>query len=199
MPAPLFLVIAAPSGAGKSTLVGMLRREFPLFEYSVSCTTRAPRGEEKDGVAYHFLSREEFERRVAAGDFLEHAVVHGNLYGTLKSAVEGPMAAGRWMVLDIDVAGAAQVRSIVAREPAGSLLSRAFLDVFVDVPSEEELRRRLVKRGEDAPETIERRIANAAGERARRGEFSRVVVNDDLDRAYAELRGLVLTKTGGAS
>ena len=169
---PLFLVLTAPSGAGKSTLVRMLREEFPAIVYSVSCTTRAPRGEEKDGVAYHFLSDEEFLRRVAAGEFLEHALVHGHRYGTLRSAVEGPLAEGRWVVLDIDVAGAA------------------------DVPSIEELRRRLEKRGEDAPEVIETRLRNAEGERARKGEFSAVVVNDDLATAYAELRAAVLAKTG---
>ena len=92
---PLFLVLTAPSGAGKSTLVRMLREEFPAIVYSVSCTTRAPRGEEKDGVAYHFLTDEEFLRRVDAGEFLEHALVHGHYYGTLKSAVEGPLAEGR--------------------------------------------------------------------------------------------------------
>ena len=106
---PVFLVLTAPSGAGKTTLVNLLRDEFGSFVYSVSCTTRAPRGEEKDGVAYHFLSDEEFLRRVADGQFLEHALVHGHRYGTLKSAVEGPMAEGRSVLLDIDVAGAAQV------------------------------------------------------------------------------------------
>ena len=100
--------------------------------------------------------------------------------------------------MDIDVAGAAQVRDIVRREPGGSALRRGHLDVFIDVPSLDELRRRLEKRGEDAPETIARRLANAEGERARRGEFAAVVVNDDLDAAYARLRALVLEKTGAA-
>lgn len=193
---PLFLVLTAPSGAGKSTLVGLLRQEFSQFVYSVSCTTRAPRGNEKDGVAYHFLSPEAFERRAAAGEFLEHALVHGHRYGTLRSAVEGPMARGEWVILDIDVAGAAQVRSIVGREPEDSPLRRGFLDVFIDVPSLDELRRRLEKRGEDSPETIKTRLANAAGERARRGEFAAIVVNDVLESAYARLRALVLEKTG---
>ena len=194
---PLFLVLTAPSGAGKSTLVRMLRDEFPSVVYSVSCTTRAPRGEERDGVAYHFLSDEEFDRRVAAGEFLEHAVVHGHQYGTLRSAVEGPLAEGRWVVMDIDVAGAAQVREIVGQMPAESPVRRGFLDLFIDVPSMEELRRRLEKRGEDAPEVIETRLRNAEGERARKGEFAAVVVNDDLARAYAELRAAALAKAGG--
>ena len=194
---PLFLVLTAPSGAGKSTLVRMLRDEFPSVVYSVSCTTRAPRGEERDGVAYHFLSDEECDRRGAAGEFLEHAVVHGHQYGTLRSAVEGPLAEGRWVVMDIDVAGAAQVREIVGRMPAESPVRRGFLDLFIDVPSMEELRRRLEKRGEDAPEVIETRLRNAEGERARKGEFAAVVVNDDLARAYAELRAAALAKAGG--
>ena len=194
---PVFLVLTAPSGAGKTTLVNLLRAEFDVFDYSVSCTTRAPRGEEKDGVAYHFLSDEEFLRRVAAGEFLEHAMVHGHRYGTLKSAVEGPMAVGRSVLLDIDVAGAAQVRDIVRGLPPDAPLARAFLDVFIDVPSLEELRRRLEKRGEDAPDVIERRLRNAEGERARRGEFSAIVVNDDLATAHAELRALVLRKACG--
>lgn len=194
---PLFLVLTAPSGAGKSTLVRMLREEFPAIVYSVSCTTRAPRGEEKDGVAYHFLSDEEFLRRVAAGEFLEHALVHGHRYGTLRSAVEGPLAEGRWVVLDIDVAGAAQVRDIVRTLPGDAPLRRGFLDLFIDVPSIGELRRRLEKRGEDAPEVIETRLRNAEGERARKGEFSAIVVNDDLATAYAELRAAVLAKTAG--
>lgn len=191
---PVFLVLTAPSGAGKTTLVNLLRDEFGSFVYSVSCTTRAPRGEEKDGVAYHFLSDEEFLRRVADGQFLEHALVHGHRYGTLKSAVEGPMAEGRSVLLDIDVAGAAQVREIVRGLPPDAPLARAFLDVFIDVPSMEELRRRLEKRGEDAPDVIERRLRNAEGERARRGEFSAIVVNDVLETAYAELRAIVLAK-----
>ena len=195
---PLFLVLTAPSGAGKSTLVRMLREEFPAIVYSVSCTTRAPRGEEKDGVAYHFLTDEEFLRRVDAGEFLEHALVHGHRYGTLKSAVEGPLAEGRWVVLDIDVAGAAQVREIVRGMPEDAPLRRGFLDLFIDIPSIEELRRRLEKRGEDAPEVIETRLRNAEGERARKGEFAAIVVNDDLATAYAELRAAVLEKTGGA-
>ena len=196
---PLFLVLTAPSGAGKSTLVRMLREEFPATVYSVSCTTRAPRGEEKDGVAYHFLTEEEFLRRVDAGEFLEHALVHGHYYGTLKSAVEGPLAEGRWVVLDIDVAGAAQVREIVRKMPEDAPLRRGFLDLFIDIPSIEELRRRLEKRGEDAPDVIETRLRNAEGERARKGEFAAIVVNDDLAMAYAELRAAVLAKTGAAA
>jgi guanylate kinase len=199
MDSPLFLVLTAPSGGGKSTLIRMLRAEFPRFAYSVSCTTRAPRGQEKDGEAYHFLTPEQFEKRVEAGLFLEHALVHGHRYGTLKSEVEKPLARGDWALLDIDVAGAAQVRSMVLREPVDSVIRRGFLDVFIDVPSLDELRRRLIARGEDSPETIQTRLANAVGERARKGEFAEIVVNDKLDEAYARLRGLVLAKTAAGA
>ena len=188
---PLFLVLTAPSGAGKSTLVRMLREEFPATVYSVSCTTRAPRGEEKDGVAYHFLSDEEFLRRVAAGEFLEHALVHGHYYGTLKSAVEGPLAEGRWVVLDIDVAGAAQVRARLASLPPDDPIRGGFTDIFILPPSLEELRRRLVTRGEDSPETIEKRMKNATGEMARANEYRFKIVNDDLEIAYKELKAAI--------
>ena len=188
------LIFSAPSGSGKSTVVNHILGTHKGIEFSVSATSRLPRGEEKDGVAYHFLSDEEFLRRVAAGEFLEHAMVHGHRYGTLKSAIEGPMAAGRSVLLDIDVAGAAQVREIVRGLPPDAPLRRAFLDVFIDVPSLEELRRRLEKRGEDAPDVIETRLRNAEGERAHRNEFAAIVVNDVLETAYAELRALVLAK-----
>lgn len=193
---PLFLVLTAPSGAGKSTLIRMLRGEFPFMRYSVSCTTRAPRGAEQDGVSYHFLTDEAFRARIAAGEFLEHAVVHGHRYGTLKSAVAGSLSDGGAVILDIDVAGAAQVRAALASEPEDSNLRRGFTDVFIDVPSMDELRRRLEKRGEDSPETIAVRMRNAEGERARKGEFTHVVVNDDLGDAYARLRKIAVDKLG---
>lgn len=193
---PLFLVLTAPSGAGKSTLIRMLREEFPFMRYSVSCTTRAPRGAEQDGVAYHFLTDEVFNARVAAGEFLEHAIVHDHQYGTLKSAVAGPLAEGGSILLDIDVDGAAQVRAALASEPEDSNLRRGFTDVFIDIPSLEELRRRLEKRGEDSPETIQLRLRNAEGERARKGEFTHLVVNDILEDAYAKLRKIVVGKLG---
>jgi guanylate kinase len=118
-------------------------------------------------------------------------MVHGHRYGTLKSAIEGPMAEGRSVLLDIDVAGAAQVREIVRGLPPDAPLKRAFLDVFIDVPSLEELRRRLVTRGEDSPETIEKRMKNASGEIARANEYRFRIVNDDLEIAYKELKAVV--------
>ena len=184
---PLLIVMSAPSGAGKSTLCDLLLQEFPEITYSISCTTREPRGQEEDGIDYFFLSREEFARRVREGMLLEHATVHGNLYGTPADPVREAFAEGQSVLMDIDVAGAAQVREAVARLPEGDPLREGFVDVFIEPPDMEELRRRLVGRGEDAPETIELRLRNAEGEMARAGEFAYRVVNDDLDRATDEL------------
>lgn len=189
---PLMVVVAAPSGAGKTTLCNMLLSEFPSFVYSVSCTTRAPRGAEVDGVAYSFLKDNEFLGCIEAGDFLEHAVVHGNRYGTLKQTVKAAMAAGHSVILDIDVAGAAQVRRIVAALPDDDPMKVGFIDVFLTVVSLDVLRARLVKRGEDAPETIERRLRNASEEMGRAGEFSHVVVSDVLEVTYAAFKAIIL-------
>lgn len=185
----LLLVVSAPSGAGKTTLCDRLLAEHPDMIRSVSCTTRAPRGSEKDGRDYLFLSPAEFNRRVEAGEFLEHATVHGNQYGTLRSTVEAGLNAGRDVLLVIDVQGAAAVRA--SARAAGGLLSRGYVDIFISPPSLEALRFRLQHRGEDAPEVIDRRLAGAVNEMARAGEYSYRVVNDDLDRAYAELNSII--------
>jgi len=176
----LCLVISAPSGAGKSTLVERLRAEFPHFAYSISCTTRAPRGEEKDGKDYHFLTREEFVTRREAGYFAEWAEVHANLYGTPKAPVEEHLASGRDVLFDIDVQGALQVKSVF---PQG-------LFVFIMPPSREELERRLRGRGTDSGEAIARRLGNALGELRQAGQFDYLIVNDDLDTAVDELRAI---------
>ncbi len=193
---PLLIVMSAPSGAGKSTLCDLLLQEFPEITYSVSCTTRAPRGQEEDGIDYFFLSKEEFDRRVREGLLLEHATVHGNLYGTPADPVREAFAEGQSVLMDIDVAGAAQVREAVAKLPPGDPLREGFVDIFVEPPDMEELRRRLEGRGEDAPETIELRLRNAQGEMDRAGEFTYRVVNDDLDMAYRRLRDILLVKSG---
>ena len=193
---PLLIVMSAPSGAGKSTLCDLLLQEFPEITYSVSCTTRAPRGEEEDGVDYYFLSQEAFERHVREGLLLEHAEVHGNRYGTPAGPVREAFAEGQSVLMDIDVVGAASVRRYVAGLPAGDPLREGFVDVFVAPPSLEELRRRLVGRGEDSPESIEVRLRNAEGELARAHEFTYRVVNDDLRQAYLRLRDIVLLKGG---
>lgn len=187
---PLLVVLSAPSGAGKTTVcdrVTGLRRDIVR---SVSCTTRAPRGGEVDGKAYFFLSDSEFDRRLAENAFLEHATVHGFRYGTLRRTVEENLAEGNSVVLAIDVQGAEQVRSHVARLPEGSRLRRGFVDVFLEPPSVEVLRERLAGRGEDSAEVVERRLRNADAEMAQRMQFRYRVVNDDLEKAVAEVIGI---------
>lgn len=188
---PLLIVLSAPSGAGKTTVCNRIMAERHVIVRSVSCTTRAPRGGEKHGEAYFFLSEAEFDRRLAEGAFLEHATVHGFRYGTLRSTVEEGMRGGRNVVLTIDVQGAEQVRAHVAALPAEDLLRRGFVDIFMEPPSMEALRERLTGRGEDSPDVIERRLRNAAGEMAQRGRFRYRVVNDVIDRAVAEVLAII--------
>ena len=191
---PLLLVVSAPSGAGKTTLCERLRAEFPALTYSVSCTTRAPREGERDGADYHFLSEAEFGRRLEAGEFLEHAEVHGHRYGTLRRTVAEGLAAGRDVLLDIDVQGAAQIRARLAAAAEGDPIRRGYADLFIAPPSLDELRRRLERRGTDARETIERRLQKAGAEMARASEYDYVLVNDDLDRAYGVLRAILVAE-----
>ena len=176
------LVITGPSGVGKGTLIRTLRERVSGLELSVSATTRAPRPGEGDGVDYHFLSEAEFDRRLAAGEFIEHAEYAGNRYGTLRSEIGRARESGvRALVLEIEVQGARQVREALP----------GAVQVFVAPPSEEALRTRLVGRGADDPEQIERRLAVAARELAARDEFEHVIVNDRLEDAVEELVELV--------
>jgi guanylate kinase len=173
-------VITGPSGVGKGTLIRGLLERVPGLELAVSATTRPPRPGEVDGRDYHFLSPKEFERRVQAGDFVEHAVYAGNRYGTLRSELERP---ARGIVLEIDLQGARQVRETLPEA----------MQVFIAPPSLEALEARLRRRGSDAPEQIRDRLAVAPRELAAQEEFSRVVVNDDLERAIRELEQLTAT------
>jgi len=194
---PLFIVISAPSGCGKSTLIDMLLQEYHNLVYSISCTTRAPRGEEEDGIDYHFLSVERFRELMAENAFLEYAEVHGNLYGTLRAPIEEILAEGNSAILDIDVAGAAKVRHHVLHHlPPDDPLRVGFTDIFVNPPSVEALRERLERRGTDSPETIERRLANAEGEMARASEYAYQITNDDLYMAYRRLCDLIEVRAG---
>ena len=193
---PLFIVMSAPSGCGKSTLIDMLLQEYHDIVYSISCTTREPRGEEEDGLDYHFLAKQRFEELVGQGAFIEYAKVHDNYYGTLKAPIEEVLAEGNSMILDIDVQGAAKVRDYVRALPDSDPLKVGYVDIFVNPPSLEALRARLEGRGTDAPEVIERRLANAEGEMARAGEYMFRVVNDDLGMCFKRLCDLIDALSG---
>ncbi|HKA67372.1 MAG TPA: guanylate kinase [Solirubrobacterales bacterium] len=179
-------VITGPSGVGKGTLIRELLRRVPDLELSISATTREPREGEVDGRDYHFLTREEFDRRVEAEDFLEFATYSGNRYGTLRSEVERRLAAGHSVVLEIEVQGARQVRAAM----------RESVQVFIAPPEPAVLRERLNARGTDAPGAIDARLEVAAQEMAAQDEFAYRVVNDDLDRAADELEGIVRAELG---
>lgn len=186
---PLLIVVSAPSGAGKTTLCDRLLAEHPLMVYSISCTTRAPRGGEVDGRDYHFLAPAEFNKRVAGGEFIEHAVVHGNQYGTLRKTVQESLCAGKDVLMDIDVQGAASIRA--AAQGDDGLLKSGYVDVFIAPPSLTALRARLTARNEDAPEVIDQRVKNAVVEMARWREYQYLVINDKLDEAFVELQSVV--------
>jgi len=193
---PLMVVVSAPSGAGKSTLCDRLVGEFPKIAYSVSCTTRDPRGGEKDGVHYFFLSKREFKERIRNGEFLEYAKVHGNYYGTLEDTVLFAMEEGRHVLLDIDVQGAAQLRESLKRLDLRHPVRRGFVDLFVSPPSLEELERRLRRRGTDREADIRKRLENARAEMACAPAYAFRVVNDDLEQAYHDVKAILLAEMG---
>lgn len=193
---PLFIVMSAPSGCGKSTLIDMILQEYPDVCYSISCTTREPRGEEEDGLDYHFKSKERFEDLIKENAFLEYACVHGNYYGTLKQPIVEVLNEGNSMILDIDVQGAAKVREYVRGLPNNDPLKIGYVDIFILPPDMEELRRRLEGRGTDTKEVIEKRLANAEGEIARADEYMFKVTNDDLAMAYKRLCDLIDALSG---
>jgi guanylate kinase len=174
-------VIAAPSGAGKTSLVRSLMERETSLRFSISYTTRPQRPNEVHGRDYFFVAREEFDRMVAAGEFLEHATVFDNSYGTARRQVEDSLAAGQDLILEIDWQGARQIRAALPE----------CRSVFILPPSRPELERRLRGRGTDAEEVIQRRLRDAAGDMGHWREFEFVVVNDDFARALAELQAIV--------
>ena len=174
-------VITGPSGVGKGTLIRSLRERMPELELSVSATTRAPRPGEEDGVDYHFLGDSDFQRRVDAGDFVEHAVYSGRRYGTLRSELERRTAAGHPVVLEIETQGARQVRTTLPEA----------VQIFIAPPSEDALRARLVGRGTDDPEQVEARLDTAREELHAQREFPHVVINDRLEDASDALEEVV--------
>jgi guanylate kinase len=188
-------VITGPSGVGKGTLISRLRERMPELELSVSATTREPREGEREGRDYRFLDPERFDRLAREGAFLEHATFSGNRYGTLREEVEKRMRAGRPVVLEIEVQGARQVRAAMEGDGAeGDAVM-----IFIAPPDPAALRERLARRGTDSEEAIARRLETAKQELESQVEFPHVVLNDDVDRAAAELERIVRRELAKAS
>jgi guanylate kinase len=173
----ILIVLSAPSGAGKLTILNALRAQAQDIVTTVSATTRAPRSGEVDGKDYYFVTREEFERRRDANEFLEWAVVHGNMYGTLSSELDRCLASGSDVVLELDVQGMRNLRR----------LGRGAISIFLMPPSLEALEQRLRGRAEDSGDEITVRLKNAVDEMEARDEFDHVVINDEIDRAVSEM------------
>lgn len=177
------VIFSAPSGSGKSTIVSHILKLHPELKFSVSAASRAPRGDEKNGVAYWFISADEFRKRIADNEFVEYEEVYpGSFYGTLKSEVERIWDNGDAIIFDVDVKGGVNLKKYFG--------DRA-LSVFIQAPSVEVLRQRLVSRATDSQEAIERRVAKAAEEMTYADKFDHIIVNDDLQKAYADAEKLV--------
>lgn len=174
-------VVVAPSGAGKTSLVAALLKEEPNIRLSISHTTRGPREGEQDGREYHFVERSAFEKMIAAGDFLEHADVYGNYYGTSRRWIEDELEGDHDVLLEIDWQGARQVRKLFP----------AMVGIFILPPSLAELRKRLLSRGKDAPEAIEKRMASARNEISHVLEFEYIIVNERFEAALTDLVSIV--------
>lgn len=177
----LLFVVTAPSGAGKSSLIRAALEEAPDVRLSVSYTTRAPRAGEQNGREYHFVDADSFEAMVQRGEFLECAEVHGNRYGTSQRVIDETLARGEDLLLEIDWQGAAQVRRLYPASVA----------IFILPPSVEELERRLRDRRTDAPEVIDRRLRDALSDMSHWDEFDYVIINDELDKAVADLEAVL--------
>jgi guanylate kinase len=176
------IVIVGPSGAGKSTLMKKIRSSFPELEESISCTTRSIRDGEKEGVNYFYLTKNEFLKRKDRGDFLEWATVHSNLYGTSKEFVKKKMDSGISLLFDIDIQGADSIKEYFG--------DRSHI-IFIAPPNLEELKERLLSRGTDSLDVIKERLQNAKGELLRKNDYNYLVENDGLDKAYAQLKGII--------
>ncbi len=176
-----FYIISAPSGSGKTTLVSQLMAKESNLEFSISCTTRNPRGQEEDGKEYYFISREEFEARIADGEFLEWAKVFDHYYGTSRRELARAEAAGKDLVLDIDVQGARQLKEKIA----------GAVSIFILAPSRAELEQRLRARSEDSGEVIERRLEEAAAEIRNYSAYDYVIVNERVEESARDLRSII--------
>ncbi|MBC7384799.1 MAG: guanylate kinase [Cryobacterium sp.] len=184
------IVISAPSGTGKTTICERLLREVPELILSVSTTTRAPRGTEAHGIAYFFVSPDDFKAKIKADGFAEWAEVHGNFYGTTKDYIDAAIQSGKSLLLDIDVQGAESLRSVYPQRT---------VRIFLAPPSIAELERRLRNRGTDSEATIQKRLAAAVSEMKEIKRFDHVVVNDELERAYFQVLGIVLHAVRGTT
>ena len=177
------IIFSAPSGSGKTTIVKRLLSTFPQFEFSISATSRQPRGEERNGVDYFFLTQDEFRQKVAENAFVEwEEVYNGTCYGTLRSEMERIWAKGNVIIFDVDVMGGINLKRIFGDDACS---------IFIKAPSVEALRERLIGRGTDSAETIEKRVAKAEFELSKASEFDFVVVNDILDNAVAETEQII--------
>ena len=181
----ILFVVSAPSGAGKTTLCDALRQT-PDFVYSVSCTTRAPRAGETEGEDYHFLSEEDFVRRIKAGEFLEYAEVHGKYYGTLRQPIRSSLDEGVDVLIDVDIQGAAAIRSF-----DDEFIRRALCDVFIMPPDLDELRRRLTKRGTETEEQIELRLQNAAREMELWRDYRYTIISKSMEEDLLKFRHIM--------
>lgn len=177
------IIFSAPSGSGKSTIVGHILKLHPEMEFSVSATSRAPRGQERNGIEYHFFTADEFRKMIAEDKFVEYEEVYaGSFYGTLKSEVQRIWDKGHVIIFDVDVKGGVNLKKYFGDKA---------LSVFIQAPSVEELRKRLVARGTDSAEAIAKRVAKASEEMTYADKFDYILVNDDLQKAYAEAEKVV--------
>lgn len=177
------VIFSAPSGSGKSTIVNHILKLHPEMEFSVSATSRAPRGQERDGIEYHFFTADEFWKMIGEDKFVEYEEVYaGSFYGTLKSEVERIWDKGHVIIFDVDVKGGVNLKKYFGDKA---------LSVFIQAPSVEELRKRLVARGTDSAEAIEKRVAKAAEEMTYADKFDHILVNDNLQKAYEEAELIV--------
>ena len=192
MKQPLLIIVSAPSGAGKSTLCKRLLDEMrDSIKYSVSCTTRKPRGAEKDGEAYCFLSKEQFEGRIENNEFLEYALVHDNYYGTLDKTVRDALEEGMSILMDIDVQGRDKILAHINKLNDDDILRKAFFDIFIRPPDMVELEKRLTSRGEDTPEVIAVRLRNAKTEMESAHKYMHIIINDDRQSAYNKFKKII--------
>ena len=191
---PMIFIVSAPSGAGKTTLCDKLQAEFKSLHYAITATTRPAREGEIDGKSYYFMKPEEFERKLKEGEFFETAIVHGYRYGSPKTPAIKALQAGKDVLMNLDVQGAATLRDCVNKAPPGDPLHRELIDIFVVPPSLEILKNRLVKRGKDTDDTIARRLKQAEEEISHWQEYKYAVVNDSLAEAYDNMRAIILAE-----